>query len=369
MIDRLKALNGVRSPRLRRMVLYAAVLVALAVGVRIVHNRMTHVEVNDARIAAEMVTLASRAPGWLVARPVKEGDPVRRGQVLGEVDADYARLTEDAQRASLAGAEAEVERLEKLYAETRDATRAALREAQSQVQAADLALEQSRLNASNARGDFLRDRSLVDRNFVSEQRLQHSETAYQVALREQQKTASEAAASRARLAKTEAAARLDSLVAQLQGARANVQALRAKLGLSRLDVHDLSLTSPLNGVVDRTFANAGDYLSAGQRVLMLHDPNLIWVEANIKETDLADISIGSPAQVVVDAYPDRVFDASVSLIGNSATSTFALLPSPNPSGNFTKITQRIPVRLAIQQEGLMLKPGMMVEVSIDIRRR
>ncbi len=102
---------------------------------------------------------------------------------------------------------------------------------------------------------------------------------------------------------------------------------------------------------------------------MMHDPEAIWVEANIKETDLASIRLGQPAEVNVDAYPGRVFEARVSLIGNSATSAFALLPNPNPSGNFTKIGQRIPIRLAIRQEGLLLKPGMMVEVSLDTRQR
>jgi hypothetical protein len=93
---------------------------------------------------------------------------------------------------------------------------------------------------------------------------------------------------------------------------------------------------------------------------LMHDPEAIWVEANIKETDLASIRLGQSAAVNVDAYPGRVFEARVSLVGNSATSAFALLPNPNPSGSFTKITQRIPIRLAIRQEGLLLKPGMMV---------
>jgi membrane fusion protein (multidrug efflux system) len=122
-------------------------------------------------------------------------------------------------------------------------------------------------------------------------------------------------------------------------------------------------------VVDRTFANAGDYVGAGQRVLLMHDPEAIWVEANVKETDLASIRVGQRAEVRVDAFPERVFEATVGLIGNSATSAFALLPNPNPSGSFTKITQRIPIRLAIRQEGLLLKPGMMVEVSVDARQR
>jgi membrane fusion protein (multidrug efflux system) len=299
--------------------------------------------VTDARIASEMIAVASRSPGWLSSRAVQEGDSVHRGQTLGEIYAESASLAAIAQAASLQSAEAEVLRLEQLIAETRASTQAAVREAQSQLDSVALAQEQARLNEANARADYLRDRDLVDRQFVSEQRVQRSETVYKIAQREQQKLTSEA--------------------------RADAEGLRARLRLSRLDVHDLRLVAPVNGVVDRTFANTGDYLAAGQRVLLMHDPEAIWVEANIKETDLADIRLGQPAQVRVDAYPGRTFEGRVSLIGNSATSAFALLPNPNPSGNFTKITQRIPVRLSVRQEGLLLKPGMMVEVSIDTLQR
>ena len=356
-----------RSP-LRRALLVLLVLAILVASGRFVHHRMTHLDVTDARIAAEMISLASRSPGWLTARPVREGDLVRRGQVLAEIYAESASLSASAQAAGLQGAESEVRRFEQLAEETHASTQAALREARSQLVAANLALEQARLNEATAHEDYLRDLDLVSKQFVSAQRLQHSETVYKVAQRERGKASADASAAQARVEKAEAATRLNSLAEQVERARADVENLRARLGQARLDMHDLRLVSPTDGVVDRTFTNTGDYLAAGQRVLMMHVSEAIWVEANIKETDLADVRIGQKAEITVDAYPDRAFEAHVSLIGNSATSAFALLPNPNPSGNFTKITQRIPVRLAIKQQGLLLKPGMMVEVSLDTRR-
>lgn len=355
--------------RLRRAVYVTAALVVLAVAARFVHHRLTHVVLTDARVAAEMISVASRAPGWLAARAVQEGDVVRRGQILAEIYAQNASLATSAQEASLRSAEAEVLRLEHLIVETRASTQAALSEARSQLATAGLAVEQARLNTANARADHERDLDLVKREFVSAQRMQHSATTYKIAQREEEKASSEESAAKARVARAEAAVRLDSLTAQAQRARADAESLRARLGLARLDLRDLRLVSPVDGVVDRTFANPGDYLGAGQRVLLMHDPEAVWVEANVKETDLASIRLGQRAQVKVDAYPDRVFEASVSLVGNSATSAFALLPNPNPSGSFTKITQRIPIRIAIRQLGLLLKPGMMVEVSIDTRQR
>jgi membrane fusion protein (multidrug efflux system) len=371
MIERWQTIKGPLAgrTRLRRAVYITAALVALVAAGRFVHYRLTHVVLTDARIAAEMISVASRAPGWLAARAVREGDLVRRGQVLAEIYAQNASLTTSAQEASLRSAEAEVQRLDHLIVETRAATEAALSEARSELATAGLVLEQAGLNTANARADYVRDLDLVKREFVSAQRMQHSATAYEIAQREEEKASSEESAAKARVAKAQAAARLDSLTAQAQRARADAEGLRARLGLARLDLRDLRLVSPVDGVVDRTFANPGDYLGAGQRVLLMHDPEAVWVEANVKETDLATIRPGQRAEVKVDAYPEQVFEATVSLVGNSATSAFALLPNPNPSGSFTKITQRIPIRLAIRQEALLLKPGMMVEVSVDTRQR
>ena len=89
-------------------------------------------------------------------------------------------------------------------------------------------------------------------------------------------------------------------------------------------------------------------------------------DANVKETDFRRLTAGAPAQITIDAYPDREFRGEVVRIGEAATSQFALLPSPNPSGNFTKVTQRLPVRISIEQQDGLLRPGMMVEVSIDV---
>ena len=92
-----------------------------------------------------------------------------------------------------------------------------------------------------------------------------------------------------------------------------------------------------------------------------------FIEANIKETEVRKLRIGQSVDISVDAFPDLEIVGRVEAIGNSTTSEFALLPTPNPSGNFTKITQRLPVRIKVEQEKGLLRPGMMVEVNIDIR--
>jgi membrane fusion protein (multidrug efflux system) len=132
---------------------------------------------------------------------------------------------------------------------------------------------------------------------------------------------------------------------------------------------DRLITSPVDGVVDKTFVNPSEFVSAGQRLLMVHDPKKIWVSANVKETDVRHIKIGSAVTVEVDAYPDKLFEGKISKIGNAATSEFALLPTPNPSGNFTKVVQRIRIRVNLDNKDELLRPGMMVEVNVGIDDR
>ena len=103
---------------------------------------------------------------------------------------------------------------------------------------------------------------------------------------------------------------------------------------------------------------------------MLHDPNNIWVAANVKETELARFGVGASASVTVDAFPSQPIVGRISWIGPVATSQFALIPNANPSGNFTKVTQRIPIRIDLELtadslQPARLRPGMMVEVAID----
>jgi membrane fusion protein (multidrug efflux system) len=119
-------------------------------------------------------------------------------------------------------------------------------------------------------------------------------------------------------------------------------------------------------VVDKTFVNIGEYVTPGQRLLLAHNPASVWVEANVKETVVRKLSVGQAVSIHVDAYPDEAFIGTVANIGSAATSQFALLPTPNPSGNFTKITQRIPIRIDINNPDVRLSPGMMVEVKIAI---
>ena len=162
-------------------------------------------------------------------------------------------------------------------------------------------------------------------------------------------------------------ARLDVLDREIDVLGHREAELRSRIEQQRLDVADRTIRSPIDGVVDRVFARAGEYVRPGQRLAIVHDPKRVWIEANVKETQIRKLAAGQPVEVRVDAWPGEALRGRVRSVGSATTGSFALLPSPNPSGNFTKITQRIPVRIDVEPSGRLLAPGMMVEVYIDVR--
>jgi membrane fusion protein (multidrug efflux system) len=218
-----------------------------------------------------------------------------------------------------------------------------------------------------ARTDFNRADALIAKNAASRQDWDHARSAQlqqEAALRQAK---AQLGARQAALA--EATARLGQvpmLDQQIEVLRAERAALSAQADQVRQEIDDRTLRAPCDGIVDSTFIHAGDYVQAGQWLMMMHDPEDVWVEARVKETAVGRVRVGQRASVTVDAYPDLVLQGRVFRVGNAATNQFALLPSPNPSGNFTKITQRVPVRIAIDKPEHPLQPGLMVEVSIDV---
>ena len=167
--------------------------------------------------------------------------------------------------------------------------------------------------------------------------------------------------------RTQAARRKIDLIARVRDTLEFRKAeVRARIERQRIDLADRVIVSPLQGVVSRAFVEVGEYVQPGQRIALVHDPRNIYVEANVRETDIRRLFLDQAVRIEVDAYPDLSFEGRIEMIGAAATSEFALLPNPNPSGNFTKVTQRLPVRISIDQLDGLLRPGMMVEVFIRI---
>jgi membrane fusion protein (multidrug efflux system) len=357
-----------RSFGVRYIIIGLVVIVGGIFAFREVHQRIIYVYEYDARIAGDMVTVSSRVAGWVTELPVTEGQLVGGNQMLIKVDDRESNLLIkqlQARKAAIAGQRDRLVAERKLVdsqTETRVNTQlAAVNAAKATVSALKPQLE-------NAQSQLAQDQALFKKKVISRRQFDQTRTTMQRIDGEYRTRVAELEEARNKLrearAETQRLAVLDSEIVILIHKE---DELKAQLDRQRLDLEDRTIGSPVTGVVDRVFVEKGEYVTPGQRLLLVHDPKKVWIDANVKETDIRKIKVGQIADVTVDAFPDKEFKGRVIAIGNSATSEFALLPTPNPSGNFTKITQRLRVRVAIDQEQNLLRPGMMVEVFIDVR--
>lgn len=355
---------------LRSTIVIGVALALLAWAGNWAFGQWTRVTETDARITTDQIAVSSRVSGWVTELPVIEGDQIAAGDLLVAIDARDAKLKLEELDSRLLAIGSQRAQISAETAMVDAQTRSRKEAAGSRVKAARAAVKASDEQRGLARTDFERIKSLTGTRVVSQRRLDQASTAlsrsderYQIAvanLAAAQADAREADADRQQIQVNESM--LDSLRYQ----EAQIASERDR---QVLDIDDRTFRSPLNGVVSRTFIDKGEFVRPGQRLMLIHDPENIWVEANIKETELRHLEPGMPVKLHVDAYPDREFTGKVERIGQAATSEFALLPNPNPSGNFTKVTQRLPIRISVEQEEAMLRPGMLVVVEIDIPGR
>jgi membrane fusion protein, multidrug efflux system len=352
----------------RTLAIVAVVLAALVYGGRELYLRFTHIYEYDARVTADIVTISSRADGWVVEMPVREGMRIEAGQVVANIDDRAAKLKSDALKAQIEGVRAERTRLRAERRLVLNQADALAKTRGSMVQAREKALAATKSDLDFAKNELERQWSLFERRVSNERALQVAQSAVEKleSQLQQARAEHEQALNSLEEAKVEQD-KLGVIDAQIAALDHQVANLAAQMHQQNVDVEDRTIKSPIPAVIDRTFVLPGEYVQSGQRILLLHDPNEVWVEANIKETQVGRLKLGQLVVVSVDAYPSDRFVGKVARIGSATTARFALLPTPNPSGNFTKITQRMPVKIDMVEMPKPLTPGMMVEVEIDVR--
>jgi membrane fusion protein (multidrug efflux system) len=329
-------------------------------------ERTGYVFVNDARVAADMISISSRIPGRVTYLDAQEGQIVEAAEQLAMIDDDQIRLQIQSIEASLTTLNAEYQRQQKQLEMTQRQVESNIKSKQSQFTVTVTALKEAETNLAQSGNDLKRAKTMHDGKLISDDLWEQRDLAHQTNQQRHQRRTAEVETANAEILKAQAAAaELAVIDAELLITRTRQDKLaidKQQLLKSRAD-H--KITSPIYGVVDETFVNSGEYVYPGQRIAMVHNPQAVWIKANIKETEIRHIKIDNLVLINVDAWPDLVFHGRVERIGQAATSQFALLPSPNPSGNFTKVTQRLEVKISIDDPRGLLKPGMMVELQIS----
>ncbi|HBE79964.1 MAG TPA: hypothetical protein DDW65_19620 [Firmicutes bacterium] len=266
-----------------------------------------YISTDDALIDGFQSTISSKVLGRVSRLWVQESQPVQAGQLLAQLDdADIRAQQLQDQAASTSSKE-------------------------------NVNLSQVHLN--KAQIDFNRAEAQFDKNFISRQEYDNARHA------------------------------LDVAKVTYTIALSAVKICQARLGVDQADLRNFQIHTPINGVVSKRWVLSGDVVEPGQSIFTIYDLEHVWVTANFEETKLGAIRVGDPVEVMVDAYPGAHFHGKVKEIGVNTASQFSLIPANNASGNFTKVTQRVPLKISIENAAgaKPLLPGMSVEVKVKVK--
>ncbi|PYR01943.1 MAG: HlyD family secretion protein [Acidobacteria bacterium] len=368
---------------------------------------------DDAQIDSHVTQVSARVAGTIVRVAVEDNQTVDAGAMLVELDPRDYQVAVDRARAELADAEAAAQAAQTNVPITSTTAssniltaRGGVAQAQSGIVAAEhevaaararltaaqAKLREAEANATKATRDVERLRGLLAKDEVSQQQFDAAVAAgdaqraaadssrSQVAEAEAGVPAAESKLMQARAAEQQAHAELQSAQtapqqvlatkARASAAEAHVQQARANLAQAELNLQYATVKAPIRGVVSRKGINAGQVVQAGQPLLAIVDVDHVWVTANFKETQLRNMRAGQNATVDVDAYGGREYKGRVDSIAGATGARFSLLPPENATGNFVKVVQRVPVKIALdpgQDPEHLLRPGMSVTPTVFTR--
>jgi membrane fusion protein, multidrug efflux system len=305
---------------------------------------------DDAYVGGEVTTLSSKVAGFIETVAVADNQAIKAGDLMVKIDdRDY--------RAQLARAQASVA-VQNAALANLDANR---RLQQAVIEQTEAELAATAAELSRAKYDVDRYRTLSNDRIASLQRFQQADADHEKA---------RAADRRARAALDAAQRRLDVIDTQKQQTQASLDQAVADRDLATLNLGYAEIRSPIDGVVGNRSARAGAYATVGAQLLAIVPARGLWVDANFKESQLAGMREGQPAEVFADVLPGVSFQGRVDSLAPATGAQFSVIPPENATGNFTKIVQRVPVRIRLGEDASQigkLRPGLSVEVRVDRR--
>lgn len=360
-----RLLAAARTKRARRIAMFAAAGVFLIWVVSALVDRAAYVSTSDARVTADMIAASTDISGLITHVGVSEGDRVSVGDVLYTIDSRQAEYT-------LAELEAEANELRAEIAREEARTLLSSSKAGSEVAArragtvsAAARVEAARSDYETAQREYERTKGLFERGLVPQNFLDQAkngvDTAQQALLRADADRSSAVADQRTASIAGEEVGLIEHDLAIL---RAALDKAEARVAAQEVLVEQHTVRSPINGVVDELFYDEGEHSLRGFRMALLHDPSGMRISANIKETDIRNVQPGAAVEVRADSHPGRMLSGQVTRVHDATMAEAAMMPNPNANGVFTKITQRITVRIDLEPSDIKLRPGTMVNVRI-----
>jgi len=308
------------------------------------------ISTDDAYVKADNTTIAPKVSGYLTEVLVGDNEPVKAGQVLARIDQRDFKVALDQASADVLAAQATIA--------TKQATLAAQ---QAVIEGARATIAVDQAQEIFAEQENRRYATLATDGWGSQQMAQ--EAASRIA-------SARAAITRDTAAIANATRQIDVLTAELAQARAALAHAQAVQDQAALNLSYTSIVAPNDGVIGNRTLRVGQYVQAGTQLMSLVPAASAYVVANYKETQLTHVSGGQPVSISVDMFPGQVFHGRVDSLAPASGQEFSLLPPDNATGNFTKVVQRIPVKITLEHDSplaVVLRPGMSVYPSIDTR--
>jgi membrane fusion protein (multidrug efflux system) len=306
---------------------------------------------DNAYVEADIAVISAKVQGYVAAVDVVDNQPVKAGDPLVHiVDADY--------RAARARAEAEVERLSR----ARGAAGARTLAQVQQVLEAEASLRAAEAEARRAAADAARAEGLMKQGFA---------TRASVDARRAEAESSAAMVAERRAAISSARADQQAASGDAGGAGSALKAAVAQAQAARLDLENTVIRSPTAGVVGNRSVRPGQFARQGQQLMVVVPVEQAYLVANFKETQIAGMRVGMPVDVTLDAFPDQPLNGRIDSFSPASGSRFSVIPPENATGNFTRIVQRVPVKIVLDRplpEGVRLVPGTSAHVRVDLRK-
>ena len=353
--------------KIGRIVMVLLIIAALAVSGHWLYWRLHHITTDAAYVKADMANVAAEVPGKITTICVSEGQTVQQGQVLLRIDPEQMDRQVNLAQADLAGlssmkdrARAELDQVKKTIPATIEAARAAADVARRQQTKAQANLDHWRLM-------YNRYKELYAKQTIGKAKYDEVETAFRSAEADFSAAGAQVALADARIREAEAArATITKAEAASREVSDHIVKGQEALKLSQLTRSRCEVKAPISGIVARVLVREGDFVSPGRPVLGIYNPQTRYIEARFEETKVRYIRPGKKVSFTVDNNPDRELTGRVMFVTPASAAEFALIPRDVSAGEFTKVVQRIPVRIAIDhlERHEELVPGMSCEIAI-----
>jgi membrane fusion protein (multidrug efflux system) len=327
----------------------AALLVGAYYGFTHLRYALAHEETDDAQVEGDISPVLPRISGYVTRVLIKDNQRVEAAQPLIEIDSREPALRVGAASAALETAKSALDTASAMLANARAST--AVAEANSAT---------ARVAAAKAASDLARDTRLFGASAITDRQLSDSRAAADLTRAQLEASQRQADAARKQAEVAEA---------QVRQAAAQISQRQSDLDYAKLQLTYTTVTAPISGIVSHKDVEPGQLVQAGQTLFAIASDSDAWIVANFKETQLAHMRPGQSVEFTVDAYPGAIFHGRIDSIAGATGARFALLPPDNASGNFVKITQRVPVKIVpadAPDPQRPLRPGMSVDAAVEV---